>query len=98
MENILRDVENSNKRYGPVYKSIDGYRLPSINGALINNSDKSFENVDPVVMKVIKMRCLEPIAWENISSEIGYSIRSCNKLLNVALKILEELIGENDAD
>ena len=61
---------------------------------IINIFDKAFEKLDPMANKIIDMRYLKLMTWEDVGYEVGYCIRSCNKIADTGLRQIEEMIGD----
>ena len=61
---------------------------------IINIFDLAFEKLDPVLFQIIDMRYLKLMSWEDIGYEVGYCIRSCNRIADVGLRKIEEMIGD----
>ena len=61
---------------------------------IINIFDTAFEKLDPMTNKIIDMKYLKLMTWEDVGYEVGYCIRSCNKIADTGLRQIEEMIGD----
>lgn len=61
---------------------------------IINIFETAFEQLDPMTNQIIDMRYLKSMTWEDVGYEVGYCIRSCNKIADTGLRQIEEMIGD----
>ncbi|MBI9015493.1 MAG: hypothetical protein JEZ08_24880 [Clostridiales bacterium] len=76
-------------------KSIDGIKTDIKKcDEIINIFESAFDKLDPMTNKVIDMRYLKSMSWEDVGYEVGYCIRSCNRIADAGLRQIEEMIGD----
>jgi len=61
---------------------------------IISIFETAFEKLDQVTNQVIDMRYLKLMSWEDVGYEVGYCIRSCNRIADTGLRQIEEMIGD----
>ena len=61
---------------------------------VINIFESAFEKLEPVTYQFIDMKYIKLMSWEDVGYEVGYCIRSCNRIAGTGLNKIEQMFGD----
>lgn len=61
---------------------------------VIHIFESAFEELEQVTYQIIDMKYIKLMSWEDVGYEVGYCIRSCNRIADAGLKTIEQMIGD----